>query len=247
MSGHSKWATTKHRKSAVDAKKGKAFSKIAKLISVAARDGADPEMNFSLRLMVDKAKAVNMPKENIERAIARGAGTGDGGELTSAVYEGMAPGGVSVLVEVLTDNTNRAYTNIRTIFNKHGGNMDAKVMWQFNKMGVVHTSYLSSSGLTGGFSDNKSRSDIELALIDAGADNIDWDDESGLTIASSVQNLKKISDSARASGLEISSADLQYIPNTTIELSDEDGERLMKFIDILEEDDDVDNVYTNVA
>jgi YebC/PmpR family DNA-binding regulatory protein len=239
MSGHSKWATTKHRKSAVDAKKGKVFSKIAKLISVAAREGADPEMNFSLRLQIDKAKAVNMPKENIERAIARGAGTGEGGALETAVYEGMAPGGVSVLVEVVTDNTNRAYTSIRTIFNKHGGNPDAKVMWQFAKKGVIRIEDLSK------LNKQEERDALELTLIDAGAEDIRYEEDL-LTIICGVADFKKLSDAVLKAGLAIVDAGLEYIPSNTVKLLEEDSERLEKFIEILEEEDDVDSVYTNV-
>lgn len=238
MSGHSKWATIRHKKGAADAKRGKAFSKIAKLISVAAREGADPAMNFSLRLAIDKAKAANMPKDNIERAIARGAGIGEGGALETAVYECMGPGGASMIIEALTDNTNRAYTNIKTISNKNGGNMDAKVLWQFAQKGIVRVEEVASI---------EDRDSIELALIDAGAEDISWDDEAGLIVTSAVQDFKKIVDAAKGLGLEISSAGLEYVANNTTELTDEHGARLMKFIDALEEDEDVDSVYTNAA
>lgn len=238
MSGHSKWATTKHKKGAADAKRGQAFSKLAKLITVAAREGADPDMNFALRLAVDRAKAVNMPKDNIERAIARGAGTGEGGALETAVYECMGPGGVAMLIVALTDNTNRAYTNIKTIANKSGGNMEAKVLWQFSQKGIVRVEDISAV---------EDRDSIELALIDAGAEDIDWNEEVGLMITSEVQDLKKVSDAARAAGLAITSAGIEYVPNSTIELSDEDGEKLARFVDSIEEDDDVDAVYTNAA
>ncbi|MBU4315497.1 YebC/PmpR family DNA-binding transcriptional regulator [Patescibacteria group bacterium] len=240
MSGHSKWATTKHRKSAVDAKKGKAFSKIAKLISVAAREGANPEMNFALRLMIDKAKAVNMPKENIDRAIARGAGTGEGDALESVVYEGMAPGGASVIVEAVTDNKNRTFTNIKTMFNKHGGNMEAKVMWQFAQKGVIGVEDLSA------LQTQSEREGLELTLIDAGAEDISYD-ENVLTVVCPVHDFKKVSDAISNAGLIIADAGLEYIATNSINPSPEDQERIEKFIEILEEDDDVDSVYTNVS
>lgn len=241
MSGHSKWATTKHRKGAVDAKKGKAFSKLAKLISVSAREGADPEMNFALRLAVDKAKAVNMPKENIERAIARGAGTGgEGNQLETVIYEGMAPGGASILVIAVTDNTNRARTSVKTVFNKHGGNIEAKVMWQFEQKGVVRVEDIAS------LQTQEEREGLELELIDAGAEDISYDQDL-LTVICAVQDFKKVSDAISASGLTISDAGLEYIATDPVEFAPEDLEKLDKFIEILEEDEDVDSIFTNVA
>lgn len=246
MSGHSKWATTKHKKGAIDAKRGKIFSKLAKLITVAAREGGDPDMNFALRLAVDRAKAVNMPKENIDRAIARGAGTGEGGALETAVYECMGPGGVAMLIVALTDNTNRAYTNIKTICNKSGGNMEAKVLWQFHQKGVVHTPSLSASGLIGEFSEGLTRDDIELAFIEAGAEDISVGDEDTI-VTCEVKDFKSVTDTVRRLGLEISEAGLEYVPTSTTEVSEEDGEKLARFVDALEEDEDVDAVYTNAA
>ena len=241
MSGHSKWATTKHRKGAVDAKKGKAFSKLAKLISVAAREGADSEMNFTLRLAIDKAKAVNMPKENIERAVARGAGTGgEGNELETVIYEGMAPGGASILVIAVTDNTNRARTNIKTIFNKHGGNIEAKVMWQFEQKGVIRVEDLSA------LQTQEEKEGLELTLIDAGAEDISYDQDL-LTVTCAVQDFKKVSDAVSASGLTIADAGLEYIATDPMEFSGEDLEKLERFTDILEEDEDVDSIFTNAA
>lgn len=238
MSGHSKWASIRHKKGAADAKRGKAFSKLAKLISVAAREGADPAMNFSLRLAVDRAKAVNMPKDNIERAISRGSGGGDGVALETAVYECMGPGGVSMLIVALTDNTNRAYTNIKTISNKNGGNMEAKVKWQFDQKGVVRVEEIS---------DIADRDLVELGLIDAGAEDIDWDEEAGLIITAQVNDFKKVSDAASELNLKVSEAGLEYVPNVTIEINEEQAMKLERFVDLLEDDDDVDSVYTNAA
>lgn len=236
MSGHSKWASIRHKKGAADAKRGQAFSKLAKLISVAAREGADPSMNFTLRLAIDRAKAVNMPKDKIEKAVSRGAGTGEGGALETAIYECMGPGGVSMLIVALTDNTNRARTNIKTIANKNGGNLDAKVLWQFDQKGIVRVENIA---------DIEDRDSIELSLIDAGAEDIEWNEDAGLIVTSEVKDLKKVSDAARELNLEISAAGLEYIPNTTIELPEDKGTKLMRLVDLLEEDDDVDSVYTN--
>ncbi|RMD50630.1 YebC/PmpR family DNA-binding transcriptional regulator [Candidatus Parcubacteria bacterium] len=238
MSGHSKWATIKHKKSMADARRGKVFSKLSKAITVAVKEGGvDEATNFALRLAIQKARQANMPKENIERAIARGQGSGGEGALEVALYEGMGPGGVSILVEVLTDNKNRALTNIKTIFNKNGGNMDAKVLWQFERKGVVRAEAEESIA---------DKDNFELSLIEAGAEDINWDG-SRVEIISALSDLQAVEKAVSEAGLKVESAEPEYIAKDKIKLSEADEEKLMKFLELLDDDDDVNNVFTNAA
>jgi len=237
MSGHSKWHSIKHKKGAADAKRGKLFSKLAKAITVAVRSGGpDEAMNFALRLAVEKAKQANMPKDNIERAIARGSGDSGEADLTTAVYEAMGPGGASLLVEVLTDNTNRSLTNVKTILNKSGANPDAKVMWQFERKGVVRVDDASSI---------EDRDVAELALIDAGAEDLSWDD--GLETIGALADLQALEKVVSELGLKASSAEPEYVANESLQILPEDEEKLADLIEKLDDDDDVQNVYTNAA
>jgi YebC/PmpR family DNA-binding regulatory protein len=237
MSGHSKWASIRHKKGAADAKRGKIFSKYAKLIMVAAKEGGgDLGTNFSLRLLVEKAKGVNMPKDNIERAIKRGTGEIAGGELTSALYEAMGPGGAALLIESLTDNTNRAYTNIRTIVSKSGANFDAKVLWQFDHRGVVRVDDVTMI---------EDRDELELALIEVGAEDIAWDE--GLVIISQKGDLQAVENAVTEAGLMPESSELEYVPQNEVKLSESDEDKLASLIEKLDDDDDVNNVFTNAA
>lgn len=238
MSGHSKWASIRHAKGKVDAKRGKAFSKLSKTISVCAREGgADPAMNFSLRLAIDKAKAANMPKDNIERAIARGQGIGEGGALQTAIYEGMGPGGAAILVEAVTDNTNRTITNIKIIFNKRGGNIGAKVKWMFDRKGVVNIQ--DSSKI-------KDQDDFDLKLIDAGVEDMEREGDF-LSIICDIKALSDVINVVETEELEIENSGIEYIAKEEVKLSGDDEEKLANFIEALEEDDDVSAVYTNAA
>ncbi len=237
MSGHSKWHNIAQKKGLADAKRGKIFSKLAKAITVSVKSGgADLSSNFALRLATNKAKQANMPKDNIERAIARGTGAGGAGALDTIVYEGLAPGGAAVIVEVLTDNKNRALTNIKNIFNKNGGNIDVKVMWQFKKRGVIRVEDASMVSNQGEF---------ELTLIEAGAEDIDW--SNGLEVISELADLQSIERAVSEAGLQVVSAEPEYIAKDKIVLSEMDEEKLRKFIELLDDDDDVDNIYTNAA
>jgi YebC/PmpR family DNA-binding regulatory protein len=239
MSGHSKWASIKHKKGAADAKRGKTFSKLAKVIMLSAKmGGGDPSTNFSLRLAIDKARSANMPKDNIERAIKRGTGEGSESiQLETALYEVMGPGGSAILVQALTDNKNRTYGNLRTIVNKRGGNIEGKVLWMFNHKGVARVDDFSSLG---------DADVLELELIEAGADDILFSDE-GLVVISEVKELKNIVDVLTGAALIVSSADLEYIAKDELQLSDEQLEKLAGFVEAVEEDDDVDVVFTNVV
>lgn len=238
MSGHSKWASIKHKKGATDAKRGQLFSKLAKLIAVSAREGGgDLGMNFSLRLLVDKARKANMPKENIDRAIARGTGEGgDGVQMTEAVYEVMGPGGSALVIETLTDNTNRTLGNVKTIVTKRGGNFGAKVLWMFEKKGVVRVEDTQNIG---------SKEDLELALIEVGAEDISF--EGGLSIICAVPDLQAVTEAVTAAGLEATSAGIEYVAKDELALSAEDEEKLVALMEAIEEDDDVNAVYTNAA
>lgn len=231
MSGHSKWATTKHKKALVDAKKSSIFTKLAKIISVAARHGADPDMNFQLRMAVDKARAFSMPKDNIERAIAKGAGIGEQNNLEEIIYEGYGPEGVAIIIELVTDNKNRSASEIRHILSKSGGSLGASnsVLWQFERRGVI---FLKDSELT---------DEQELLIIDAGADDIEKT-EDGIMIITSMENLQKIQEKLKGV-VEIENAELEYIPKNKVKM--QNPEKLEKLIEALDENEDVNNFYTN--
>jgi len=237
MSGHSKWASIKHKKYAADAKRGKVFSKMAKQIAVAVKEGsADFGMNFSLRLLVDKAKKVNMPKDVIERAIQKGSGTGGEGAMYSAIYEAMGPGGSAIIIETLTDNTNRTLGNVKTIVTKKGGNFGAKIAWMFDQKGVIRVP---------GINVEKPKDELELALIDAGAEDIQYDEDS-FVVYTAVPDLKNVIDALTALDIDAGDAGIEFVAKDSLELSDSDSAKLFDLIEVIEEDDDVSNVYTNV-
>lgn len=237
MSGHSKWHNIALKKGKTDAKKAGVFSKLVRLIVMAAREGGgDPAMNFRLRMAIDKAKEANVPKDNIDRAIARGSGNGEEGRLETVVYEAMGPGGAALLVEAITDNRNRTNGNLRSVMTKLGLNPEAKVMWQFEHKGVVRSEKLDSI---------TNWDDFELAMIEAGADDIVRGDD--LQIICSISALQKMAEAVKAAGVEVSSAELEYVAKETLALSDTDGQKLASAIEGIEEDDDVSAVYTNAV
>ena len=238
MSGHSKWATTKRAKAVVDAKRGAIFTKLSNNISLAARDkGGDVNTNFSLRVAVDKAKAVNMPKDNIERAIKRGTGELGGAQIAEYIYEGMGPAKSQFIVKSLTDNKNRSAASVRHLFSKYGGAMGS-VMWNFEIKGVIR---ILNEEIKGGLSD-----DLELELIDAGADDIVKEDE-GITIFTKPENLQKIKLLLDAKNIKTETAEMEYIAKEEMQLSDDDKESVQKFVDELEDDEDVSDYYSNIA
>ena len=250
MSGHSKWATTKHKKAAVDEKRAKVFSKLSKEISVAARQGGDPDFNFQLRLAIDRAKAENMPKDNIDRAIAKGAGGGEGGELKEIVYEGFGPAGTAVIVIALTDNLNRTASEIKHIFSKNGGSLagPGAVMWQFEKLGVIR--FCSTPCNQGGVSARGgcalgAGGGLELKLIEAGAEDIEHDEDE-IIIYTKVENLKKVKDAVDKEGIKIESADIEYVPKEEKELNEGDEEKVERLLDALDDSDDVSDIFTNI-
>lgn len=236
MSGHSKWATIKHKKGAADKARGKLFAKLARQIEVAARaGGGDVDSNAALRTMVLKAKAGQMTKDAIDRAIKRGIGENDGANYESITYEGYAPGGVAMLVDVLTDNRNRTAADVRSAFSKFGGSMaePGAVGWQFSRRGVI----LVPSSLD--------EDTVMTAALEAGADDIERDGDSWkvLTDPSVVYDVK---DALDAAGIEVQSAESTMVSSTTIEVTDvNDAKQILRIMDMLEDNDDVQDVYAN--
>lgn len=237
MSGHSKWATIKHKKAATDAKKGKEFTKVSNMIAIAARNGGDPDMNFALRLAIDKARAVNMPKSNIDKAIKKGTGEGGEGLIEELVYEGYGPKGIAVIVETATDNKNRTVSEVRSTFTKGGGNLGegGSVMYQFDKVGQIQIDRGSQ---------NIDKDALEMAIIESGAE--DFEGEDLLTVYTDTKNLHSVKESLENAEVKIESAEIIYQPKNKIELASvSDAEKVIRFIDNLEELDDVVGVHTN--
>ena len=233
MSGHSKWATIKRQKGANDAKRGALFTKLGNNIAVAARSGADPDMNFALRLAIDKAKAANMPSANIQRSIDRGSGKLGGDQIQEVMYEGYGPGGVAVIVEAATDNLNRTYPEVRLAFSKHGGNIAEKgaVAFQFEQKGMIR---VKGTG-----------DDLMMQVLEAGADDMQEEDGESV-IYTAPKELAKVRDALKDAGIEVTEAELTYVPNNTIEVTDEaTAGKIMRMMDALEELDDVTATHTN--
>jgi YebC/PmpR family DNA-binding regulatory protein len=238
MSGHSKWATTKHKKAANDAKRGKEFAKLIKYIEVAARTGGgDPSANPTLDDMIKKAKKASVPNDNIERARKRGSGEEAGGaDWETIVYEGYGPNGVAVLIECLTDNRNRATTDVRTAMNKNGGNMaDAgSVSYLFNRKGVI----LLDKG-------DNTEDDILMAVLEAGAEEVN-DLGEKFEVVSELSDLTNVREALVENGIEYDSADPDYRADVEVPLDVEGAKKILRLIDALEESDDVQNVFTNM-
>ena len=238
MSGHSKWSTIKHKKGAADAKRGKLFTKLSKAIIVAAKEGGpDPAANLSLQNAVEKAKSYSMPKDTIERAIARGAGTdADAAAYETIVYEGYGPDGVAVLVEALTDNRNRTASDVRHTFAKHGGNLGTTgaVAWLFERRGVVLVD-----------AESVDEDELTLAAAEGGADDIELDG-TVFQVSSAPEALAAVRDAIEAAGIEVQSAELTMIPKTTVEVAEEAAaKKLIRLIEELEDNDDVQDVSAN--
>jgi len=232
MSGHSKWSTIKREKGAKDAARGALFTKLGSNIAMAARSGTDPDTNFALRLAVDKAKTANMPMANIQRSIDR-VKDKDAAQLQELLYEGYGPGGVAILVEVATDNINRTYPEVRLAFSKHGGNMAEKgaVAFQFDHKGAIRV--------------NATGDDLLLTALDAGAEDVQEEGDESV-VYTAATDLAKVRDVLRGAGIEITEAELTYVPNTTIEITDADtAGKIMRLMDALDEVDEVTNTHVN--
>lgn len=238
MSGHSKWETTRRSKAIVDAKKGAIFTKYAKLISVAARKGGDPTSNFSLRMAIDKAKSANMPKENVERAIKRGAGELGGAQIEELIYEGIGPAKSQFIIKCLTDNKNRTASEIRHIFADAGGSLGS-VLWNFELKGVIliAAEELKSKNLAN--NDN-----FELELIDAGIQNFIKEAE-GATIYAKPEDLQKVKQFLETKNIKTESAEIEYAAKEPGHLTDEEKTKVKKFIETLDGNEDVADYYTN--
>jgi YebC/PmpR family DNA-binding regulatory protein len=241
MSGHSKWSTIKRQKGAKDAARGALFTKLGNNIAIAARSGADPEMNFALRLAIDKARASNMPMANIQRSVDRGSGKLGGAAIQEVMYEGYGPGGTAILVECATDNLNRTLPEVKLAFSKHGGNIAEKgaVAFQFDRRGMIR---IKNGDL--------SSDDILMQAIEAGADDVqDEQGENGeaeSVIYTDPKELAKVRDALKAAGLEITEAELTYVPNNTVEITDANtAGKIMRLMDALETQDDVTNTHVN--
>lgn len=237
MSGHSKWATTKRAKAVVDAKRAASFTRVAHVITLAAREkGGDPDANFSLRLAIEKARAVNMPKENIERAIKRGTGELTGETLEEITYEGFGPGGVALIIQTLTNNRNRSVSEIKHILSKHGGNFGAanSVRWMFERRGSVGVEAAACTD------------EIELALIERGAEDI-IRDEDGCTIVTSPETFQSIKEHLEELGISLAFADIDMAPKEKVSVTPDVQEKIDTLIDALEDMPDVISVATNLA
>ena len=236
MSGHSKWHTIKHKKGAADAKRGKVFTRLIKELTVAARGGGgDPDMNPRLRTIVAEAKASNMPRENIERAIRRGTGEEPGVSYDEVTYEGYGPGGVALLIETLTDNKNRTVGEIRHLLGKHAGNLAAEnsVAWLFSRKGQIFVE-------KGKVDEDK----LLSAALDAGADDMN-DDESGWEIVCAPERFEAVRDAVKALGVEPASAAIAMVPQNYVKLVGKEAQQMLKLMDALDDQDDVQNVWAN--
>ena len=238
MSGHSKWSTIKHKKGAADARRGKLFSKLSRAIMGAAKEGgSDPASNMALQNAIEKARSYSMPKDNIERAIAKGTGEGtDGSTFETVVYEGYGPDGVAVIVEALTDNRNRTASDVRHLFTKFGGNLGATgaVAWQFERRGIV---LLPADGVD--------EDELVLAAADAGAEDVERDG-STFVVSSAPEELAQVREALEAAGLALESVGLSMVPKTTVAIADESTARqVVRLVEGLEDSDDVQDVYAN--
>jgi YebC/PmpR family DNA-binding regulatory protein len=239
MSGHSKWHNIRVKKGAADAKRGKIFTRHAKLIEIVAQKGGDPSMNPSLRVAIDNAKADSVPNANIERAIKKGSGELKGDRMEEVVYGGYGPGNIALIIECLTDNKNRTLSNIKLALGKNGGSFaeSSSVLWMFERKGVV--SFQMSDGST------KSLDDLELELIDVGAEEFESDDGT-VTVTTDMTSWTKVRDYLKQNGFDVQSAGLKYMPTQKSDIKDaETAQKLMKLVDAIEEDDDVSEVHTN--
>ncbi len=238
MSGHSKWANIKHKKAAKDAKKGKIFTRIAKEITIAAREGGggDPEMNPRLRLAIQNAKSVNMPSDNIKRAIQKGTGEIEGAAYEEIVYEGYAPMGVAVIVETVTDNRNRTFSELRSQFGKLGGNLGepGSVAWNFDRKGVIVIK-----------TDGKTEDELLEHVLESGAEDLEFDEESSRIICA-FEDLIKCNKYFEDNKFIVEESKFEYIPKTYINITElNDARKIIKFMEAIEDLDDIQNVYGN--
>ncbi len=235
MSGHSKWSTIKHKKAATDKKRGKIFTRAAKEITIAAREGGgDPEFNASLGLAIEKAKAVNMPKDNIERALKRGTGELEGGQLEEGLYEAYGPHGIGLLIETITDNRNRAIADVRHIVTKNGGSLGASgaVAWQFTRKGYIAIEAYDDED------------EVFMVAAEAGADDVQFSEVA--EVYSEITSFQSVQKALREAGYKLAEANLMYDPNNPTTLDAKEAMQVMKFIEAVEDIDDVQNVHSTL-
>jgi YebC/PmpR family DNA-binding regulatory protein len=233
MAGHSKWAKIKRQKAGNDAKRGAQFTKLGNAIAIAAKTGGDPSMNPTLALAIEKAKSANMPNTNIEKAIKRGSGELGGAAIEEYMYEGYGPGGVGIIIEAASDNRNRTNTEVRIAFSKNGGNMaeNGSVAFQFSRKGVITVRASGEEAL--------------LTVLEAGAEDA-TEDDGEITVYTDMKQLGTVRDAIKAAGLEVVDAELQYVPNTTINIDNAaQARKVMKIMDALDHLDDVVNTFSN--
>ncbi len=239
MAGHSKWAQIKRKKAKTDSQRGKLFTKLAREIIVAAREGGgDPEGNPRLKAAIQRAKEANIPNENINRAIQRGVGNLEGSSYEELFYEGYGPGGVAVLVRALTDNRNRTSADVRHLFSKYGGNLGEAgcVAWQFQSKGIIIIDRKTT---------DISEDDLMLLALEAGAEDVNTTDEV-YELITAAEELHTVVEGLKANGIEPADAEITMIPQATVPLAEDEVDSVMRLVDALEENDDVQDVYTNL-
>jgi YebC/PmpR family DNA-binding regulatory protein len=237
MAGHSKWANIKHRKAATDAKRGKIFTKIAKEVTISARlGGGDPNANPRLRLAVQQARAVNMPGDNINRAIQKGTGELEGQQLEEMMFEGYGPGGIGILIECVSDNRNRVVADLRKVLSRNNGSMaDAgAVAWNFTRKTVISVD-----------KGNKSEEDVLMAVLDAGAEDVKDGDDTW-DVYAPIDGFESVRSALEGAGFNITAANLQYVANQTLELTGDEAASALKLLDLLDDEDEVQNIYSNL-
>jgi len=240
MSGHSKWSQIKHKKAITDVKKGKVFSKMVRLISVAARaKGKDPEANPNLRTLIDKARSINMPIENIERAIAKGAGELEGSQIDEFIIEAYGPGGSALLIEGTTDNNNRSISELKFLLSEHNGKLanPGSVLWLFERYGLIIIKVSADK-----------KEELELTAIDSGAQDIKWPDEETMEVYTKPEELEKVKKMLSEKKLKADDSSFVWVPKNETQIEDQkDKERLEKLFEALDDHEDVNEVYTNVG
>lgn len=238
MAGHSKWHSIKHKKGANDKKRGKIFTKHAKLITIAAKNGGDPDMNPSLRVAIDNAKAANVPNDNIKRAIAKGSGEGkDAVQMHEVMYEAYGPGGTAFMIEAITDNKNRTVANVKSQITKKGGNWaePGSVAYMFSKKGQVTVS-----------TEGKDAEEMQLELIEVGAEDFEVIGDTEMIVVCESKDVLKVKAAIEGLGIEVKEAQSAYVPANTVEIEDLDtAKKIMRLIEAIEEDDDVSDVHSN--
>jgi len=239
MSGHSKWATIKRKKGATDARRGAVFTKLANLISIAAKEkGGDLSTNFNLKMIVEKAKGANMPKDNIEKAIKRGTGEIGGEKIEELIYEGIGPCGVQFVIKVITSNKNRSAAEIRHIFTKVGGSFGS-VMWNFEKKGIIDIDKENLDKII------NNKDEFELELIDAGAIDLSWEDDN-LSIVTDMSDLHKLKNFLESKNINTESAEIEFVAKEKVNLSEDEQAKIEKFIDMLDDYEDIGDYYSNL-